>query len=563
MPRSSSASSSPSVSIFGGGVAGLSVAQELCERGFRVTVYEKQHWGGKVRGMPVPGSGTEGRKDLPGQHGFHFFPGFYRNLPDLMSRIPSLGGKTVKQHIVWGDDELLARVPGLGRETIIPAHFSPTLKWVIDSWRAILRLQDGIPLDQFVFFITRALAYAMTCRERRVTELDEVSWWDYVQADQMSPEYQRLIANLPTSLLIAVPADVASSRTLGDAMIQMLADGIRPGQTIDRLLDGPEEDLWVQPWVAHLAKLGAELHMPAQLDSFEFDGRRIIGATVTEGGVQRRVVSDYYVCALPLDVAQKKITPAIKRAAPSLARIDELKTGWMNGVQLFLRRQVPLVRGHVGYEDAPWALTSVSQGQFWPDFDWSHYGDGTVREVFSLIISDWDTPGTFVKKPAKICSKEEIYEEVLGQVNAHIAKLGDHIAPADVATWFIDPDIVFPRGEPMHHDNQEKLYITTCGAWSARADACTEIPNFFLAGEWLHNYMDFASAEGTNETSRRAVNGILDAARSKSQRCKVYPQHEPLLFAPMRLFDTLLYKLNLPALGFWGATPLTPPVPFK
>ena len=44
--------------------------------------------GGKARSYGVPGSGTDGRHDLPAEHGFRFFPGFYRHLPDTMQRIP-------------------------------------------------------------------------------------------------------------------------------------------------------------------------------------------------------------------------------------------------------------------------------------------------------------------------------------------------------------------------------------------------------------------------------------------------------------------------------------------
>ncbi len=70
------------VIVFGGGVAGLVAAGELADRGFRVTVYEARHWGGKIRSVGKPGSGTDGRKDLPGEHGFHFFPSFYGHVPD-------------------------------------------------------------------------------------------------------------------------------------------------------------------------------------------------------------------------------------------------------------------------------------------------------------------------------------------------------------------------------------------------------------------------------------------------------------------------------------------------
>ena len=48
------------VAILGGGVAGLSAAHELIERGFKVEVFERQRLpGGKARSVPV----------YPGVHG--------------------------------------------------------------------------------------------------------------------------------------------------------------------------------------------------------------------------------------------------------------------------------------------------------------------------------------------------------------------------------------------------------------------------------------------------------------------------------------------------------------
>ena len=103
------------VVILGGGVAGLSAAHELVERGYEVEVLEKLTLaGGKARSIPVlEGIGDHGSKDahadavraaatadplgrrrpwLPGEHGFRFFPNFYRHITDTLARIPTGSG---------------------------------------------------------------------------------------------------------------------------------------------------------------------------------------------------------------------------------------------------------------------------------------------------------------------------------------------------------------------------------------------------------------------------------------------------------------------------------------
>ena len=53
------------VAVLGGGVGGLSAAQELAERGFEVVVYERRpDFGGKARSIPVPNSATPGRSAI-------------------------------------------------------------------------------------------------------------------------------------------------------------------------------------------------------------------------------------------------------------------------------------------------------------------------------------------------------------------------------------------------------------------------------------------------------------------------------------------------------------------
>ena len=70
---------SKKVVVIGGGVAGMSAAHELLERGFEVEVLERNpdYVGGKARSVNVPGSNqTDPSRYLPGEQGFRFFPGF-------------------------------------------------------------------------------------------------------------------------------------------------------------------------------------------------------------------------------------------------------------------------------------------------------------------------------------------------------------------------------------------------------------------------------------------------------------------------------------------------------
>ncbi|GAA4892761.1 hypothetical protein GCM10023237_08580 [Streptomyces coeruleoprunus] len=83
-----------SVAVLGGGVAGLTAAHELAERGFRVTVYERRALGGKARSMDVPGSARGGRRPLPAEHGFRFIPASTTTCRTRCAASPSPGTRT-------------------------------------------------------------------------------------------------------------------------------------------------------------------------------------------------------------------------------------------------------------------------------------------------------------------------------------------------------------------------------------------------------------------------------------------------------------------------------------
>jgi uncharacterized protein with NAD-binding domain and iron-sulfur cluster len=257
------------------------------------------------------------------------------------------------------------------------------------------------------------------------------------------------------------------------------------------------------------------------------------------------VEADFYIAALPVEVMATLVTDELKAAAPSLANLRQLRTAWMNGMQFFLAQDVPVVHGHSLYVDSPWALTSVSQKQFWQGVDLAQYGDGRVQGILSVCISDWETPGIVYGKPAMQCTAEEIKNEVWTQIKVHLndqdaAALDD----ANLLLWFLDPDIQFPN--PTQVTNLEPLLINTAGSLEFRPQAATELRNFCLASDYVRTYTDIATMEAANEAARRAVNAILDAAGSDAPRAQLWPLQEPEFFQPMKEYDRLRFKLGLP-----------------
>src|SRR5829696_2417215 len=523
------------VAVLGGGVAGLSAAHELVERGFDVTVYEQRDApGGKARSIPHAGSGTGGRADLPGEHGFRFFPGFYRHLPDTMSRIPLRGAK-VSDHLVGATRILFAQAGG-PNEIIAPAHLPESA----DDFAVLLRFlrqaatSVGVPAHEYAILVERLLTLLTSCDERRLGQWELQSWWEFTGAEHRSEAFQRFLADGLTRTLVAARGREMSARTGGGVLVQILQDLARVGGRADRVLDGPTSEVWIDPWAAHLASRGVELRLGEPVEALHLSGGRVSGATVAG----RTVRADHYVAALPVEVMRQLASPALRAAEPRLKGLDRLVTRWMNGVLFYLDRDIPLINGHAIYVDSEWALTSISQKQFWPDVDLSRRGDGRTRGILSIDVSEWQRPGRRTGKVAQLCTREEIFDEVWGQLEDH---LDGALDGATVVDRFLDPAIVFPN--PTGAANLEPLLVNTAGSWADRPDAATRIPNLFLASDYVRTHTDLATMEAANEAARRAVNGILDATRSTARRCEVWPLREPQVFAAARVLDTVRWKL--------------------
>jgi 15-cis-phytoene desaturase len=531
-----------SVAVLGGGVAGLSAAHELAERGYDVTVYEKKDmFGGKARSLSVPNTATADRKDLPGEHGFRFFPRFYKHLPDTMMRIPCPGNGSVFKNLINATRIEVARA---GKAPLVLTARIPQdpQDWAVALHTTFTGI--GVPDDEVLFFVDRLLVLLTSCPERRLAEYEKIPWWTFVGAERRSKEYQTLLAEGLTRSLVAMRAEDGSTRTVGYMLLQLLFGLLTTGG-FDRLLSGPTNEVWLNPWLSYLKQRGVTMNAHVTVQQIHAGSSGVTSVSVGRNGQTQEVTADYYIAAMPVEIMAGLVTDELKQLAPSLAALNQLPTRWMNGIQFYLSQDVPLDYGHTLYADSPWALTSISQKQFWQQADLANYGDGRVAGLLSVDISDWDAVGILVGQSATQCTADEIKNEVWAELKAHLNVGGAQVIRDDsLLSWFLDPDIQFPN--PSSATNAEPLMINKAGTWQYRPEATTEIPNLFLASDYVRTYTDIACMEAANEAARRAVNGILAHSASSTEPAALWPLQEPEFFKPMVEFDRMRFKLGLP-----------------
>ncbi len=563
------------VIIIGGGVAGMSAAHELIERGFDVTVYDKNptYVGGKARSVDVdPGGQQDTGTPLPGEHGFRFFPGFYKHITDTMKRIPYQEGpgKPYQKNGCYGNLTPTHRIM-LARYDKPPLISIANFPRSFADWKVLFQFitefkNSGLTAEERKFFEDRVLELATSCKERRRDEYEKLSWWEFLEADYYSETYQHLLAGGLVRTLVAAQAKFASTKTGGNVFLQLVYTMATPGVNTDRVLNGPTNDKWLNPWSKYLEQKGVKYHLNHEVEKIEMTGAAVGGVHVKDGNGQLiKDNADYYIMAVPVEAAAALVRRSHGMVAADNV-LDSLHTlaksvSWMNGIQFYLNQEVNISDGHVIYSDSEWAVTSISQTQYWKNFDLSKCYNGKVKSIISIDVSDWlkttfKDPVTGAEKLARDCTWQEIADFVWLQLSRSLNINGAKVLDKSmIEYYYIDSDIHDAEtGQKALEDksrshealfNLEPLLVNTVHSWTLRPNASSNIQNLFLAADYVRTNTDLATMEGANEAARRAVNCIIDAAGQNQPYCKIWPLTEPWLLLPLKWYDLWRYNRGL------------------
>jgi zeta-carotene desaturase len=210
------------VAIVGGGLAGMTAALRLLERGCQVTIYETET---RLGGKAGANKDSTGYND----HGYHMFPMWYLNVWKL---VDELG---IQDHFIDCPDFLLLEAGQFPKFKTLRNMTSP--KYILRN------LTSGIlPIpEMFLFFYSVLDLITQRYHERSL--LDQVSATGFMRSrfyrtEDLAAQYQDMMLKG-----ISVPSDFVSAMTMRQAMRYWF----RYPVPMFRAPKGNLQQFWIEP----------------------------------------------------------------------------------------------------------------------------------------------------------------------------------------------------------------------------------------------------------------------------------------------------------------------------
>lgn len=460
-----------SVAVVGAGLAGISAASNLAERGFSVTLFEKEHYlGGKVGAWTFESKG----ETLHMEHGFHAFFRQYHNLLDYMRRIGAHGNLVpVEDYVI-----LFGRNEKQGFRDLDP---TPGLNVLDLRKRGVFGLSTLV--SPFSMPFLHLLKYD---REKTFKKFDSESFESYARRTLM-PKKMRLVFNSFARAFFSEPEKMSMAELIKGFHFYFLSN--EDGLLYD-VLDDDFQASFLQYAEAHLRKHGTEILINTPVDEI----RRV-------GGEYRVNGRSFDYLVLCTDVKHIKTlvdrSPALCQYSGFHKSIQALKPSDRYAVyRVWTDRFETEKNPFFVFTDRLRALDSITLYHRMEKTSrtWAEKNKGGIFELHSYALPDSLTEDADIKAALL----EELYHympELQGMtvVHEHFRHLHDF---------------------PAFHK----------GLYAQRPGICTEIPGVYLAGDWVRQDNCTMLMEAAYTSGAAVANAIFEKENLRENALFSVPQ---------------------------------------
>jgi uncharacterized protein with NAD-binding domain and iron-sulfur cluster len=442
------------VTIVGGGLAGMTAALRLLQRGCHVTLYEAStRLGGKAGANLV--------NDEYVDHGYHIFPLWYLNAWHLIEELNIRGNFTDHNDF----DQLAAGE--FPRFQVLRGITSPRY--------ALRNMFSGYMSPSEMFLLYYSAIDLMSQRYRRRSYLDQISLIGFLRStfyrtETIATQTQQLILKG-----ISVPSYFVSAMTLRKVLLFWMSYP----QPMYRMARGNLQEFWITPIQRQLEQLGCIIHTGQCLNRIEVTGSRVTCLHFRDQNDQTNTYSveiDRVILAIPPEQVNKLVGNEVYATAPTLANIRYLQSQPMAALNIKLKRRIPgIPRDIVNLADSKFGLSFIDVSQNWQGYD---------TTVLSMIASDIT--------PLEGLSADDATAQLLEEIKRFIPE----VTAANIESTDFQSHIDLP------------LFMNDVGVWAFRPDPKTELTNLYLAGDYCRSHIDLTCMEGAITTGLHAAENV-------------------------------------------------------
>jgi hypothetical protein len=519
-----------SVIIIGGGIAGLTVAQELLNQNYKVKLIERNDIiGGLARTVQ-----SSTNKVCPYEYSWRAYGQWYQNVFQLMKNIPFDNKQTVfdKLTILQG-----------GKKTCdkkIPNYQNTFSK---------------MPYNDLLKMFPTILQYFSSCNDRNIQIYSSIGLKDYIHQYHLSKKAEDLIGKIVGPYL-GFDYHHASVYDLLYGFEMMFNNSSSEFEFSITSL--PTNFAWFEPWVLHLKKKGLQLHLNTEVSKININNTNYIeNIEIYSKSTNTTTIlkANYYVNCTGPEVLEKLIKPYSSK--PSINQ-------WYNDIKLVAKygRQIQLsiyyyVDKKIFLENTntlaylpntPWLLMVLPTGHIWGDKYLSKYCNKNIKEVISVGICEPYVHGNLIKKPWSKCTQKEIEIEAWHQlindhdfVNNICVEDNTSIKNVKIIEFKMWDSYIYKNGEI---NTYEPKWANNVNTRPHRPSDITPISNLFLAGSYSNTSTGIYSMESAAESGKKAAIALCKYD-NKPYNIYLYNKKNTLFLKPIRSLDCFLYKYNL------------------